>query len=333
MSKRKWIVPILLLLLVFVLGTYGAAWLLMPSRTDYGATWETYRQEPRNSVDVLYFGSSLVYCNVVPSVIWEESGITSYVMAGPEQTIPISYYYIRETCRTQNPKAIVLEVTGLFYPEHGGFTKANISYMPWSVNRIAATFKAAEKELRTSLLFPILDYHSLWTSVRGGQIKQHLSPGTDVFAGYTYLEKVTPQTETVVRGYRANTENYARNLEYLREIYEYCEKRDIQLVLMVTPTKGRIADDAYAQMRTDVAKLTNAVFVDFNDNMAELGIDDSTDWFDFIHFNCRGAEKFSRYLGAFLRNEIGLSATEGENESLWQGRVDEFSGRRDALDR
>jgi len=136
-----------------------------------------------------------------------------------------------------------------------------------------------------------------------------------------------------VRGYRANTENYARNLEYLREIYEYCEKRDIQLVLMVTPTKGRIADDAYAQMRTDVAKLTNAVFVDFNDNMAELGIDDSTDWFDFIHFNCRGAEKFSRYLGAFLRNEIGLSATEGENESLWQGRVDEFSGRRDALDR
>jgi len=154
MSKRKWIVPILLLLLVFVLGTYGAAWLLMPSRTDYGATWETYRQEPRNSVDVLYFGSSLVYCNVVPSVIWEESGITSYVMAGPEQTIPISYYYIRETCRIQNPKAIVLEVTGLFYPEYGGFTKANISYMPWSVNRIAATFKAAEKELRTCLLFP-----------------------------------------------------------------------------------------------------------------------------------------------------------------------------------
>lgn len=331
MCKKKWILPVILAVVLFVLGTYGSAWLLMPSRTEYGATWETYRREPRNSVDVLYFGSSLVYCNVVPSVVWEESGITSYVMAGPEQTVPISYYYIREACRTQNPKVVVLEVTGLFYPQYGSFTKANISYIPWSYNRIAATLEAAEKELRAGLLFPILDYHSLWTSVGTGQIGQHLDPGTDVFAGYTYLEKVEPQEGIKVRGYRADTENYARNLEYLRKIYDYCEKHDIRLVLMVTPTKGRVAAEAYDQMRKDVAKLENAVFVDFNDTMDALGIDDSTDWYDFIHFNCRGAEKFSCYLAGFLRDELGLSSTEGEDEVLWQARANEFDRRRNAL--
>lgn len=331
MSKRKWILPVTLLLTVFLLGTYGAAWLLMPSRTEYGATWETYRREPKNSVDVLYFGSSLAYCNIAPAVVWEESGITSYVMAGPEQTIPITYRYIREACRTQDPKVVVLEVTGLFYPRYCSFTKANVSYMPWSVNRIAATFEAAEPELRAGLLFPILDYHSLWKTVDLSELGRHLDPGTDIFAGYTYLEKIDPQTEVKVRGYSADTENYARNLEYLHDIYAFCEKNGIQLVLMVTPTKGRIAAEAYAQMREDVALLENAVFVDFNDNMAELGIDDSTDWFDFIHFNCRGAEKFSRYLGGFLRDELSLSPTEGEDEDLWQERVNEFSGRRNAF--
>ena len=327
MRKQKWILPVIVLLLVFVLSTFGIARLLMPVRTDYGATWEMYLEEPKNSVDVLYFGSSLTYCNVVPAVVWEETGIASYVMAGPEQTIPITYRYIKETCRTQNPKAIVLEVTGMFYSRYCSFTKANISYMPLSVNRLMATLEAAEPELRAGLLLPILDYHSLWTTVKTSQIKQHLNPGTDILAGYTYLEKISPQTEIKVRGYRADTENYARNLDYLHRIADYCERNDIRLVLMITPTKGRIAEEALTQLKKDVAELPAAYFVDFNDVMADLNIDDSTDWYDFIHFNFRGAEKFSRYLAEFLRDEIGLEPTQGEDEALWQSRVEEFNRR------
>ena len=77
MAKRKWILPVLLSALLVILGSYISAWLLMPPRADYGATWESYRKEDKNTIDVLYFGSSLVYCNVVPSVVWEQSGITS----------------------------------------------------------------------------------------------------------------------------------------------------------------------------------------------------------------------------------------------------------------
>ena len=332
MRKRNWILPTILGVILFMLVTNSAARLLMPARKHYGATWETYLQEKKNSVDVLYFGSSLAYCNVVPSVIWEESGIASYVMAGPEQTIPISYYYIRETCKTQDPKVVMLEVTGLFYPRYCNFSKANITFMPWSFNRVAAAFEAAEKELRAGLLFPVLDYHSLWTSVTTEQMKWHLDPGTDIFAGYTYLDKAVPQTEARERGYSAGTENYERNMEYIRRIYKYCKRHDIQLVLMVTPTKWRIDDEASVQMRKDLAELEQAVFVDFNDAMSEMSIDDSVDWLDPIHFNCRGAEKFSRYLADFLCGELGLEPTEGEDEALWQSRVDHFAATRGAVD-
>ena len=327
MKKRIWILPIVVLLVIFFVGTCFAAWLLIPARTNYGATWETYLKEPRNSVDVLYFGSSLVYCNVVPSVIWEENGIASYVMAGPEQTIPITYSYIKETCRTQNPKAIVIEVTGMFYSQYCSFTKANISYMPYTLNRVAATLNAAEPELKAGLLLPILDYHTLWTSVGKTALLTKFNPGTDIFAGYTYLEKIEVQNEIKVRGYKADTENYARNVEYLNKIYRYCQRNDIELVLMITPTMGRVAEPALTQLKNDIAQLPNVHFVDFNDTIADLELDNDTDWYDFIHFNCRGAEKFSRQLANYLSEELGLGATEGVDESLWQARVDEFAAR------
>ena len=86
------------------------------------------------------------------------------------------------------------------------------------------------------------------------------------------------------------------------------------------------------QMRKDLAELEQAVFVDFNDAMSEMSIDDSVDWLDPIHFNCRGAEKFSRYLADFLCDELRLDPTEGEDEALWQSRVDHFAAKRGALD-
>lgn len=327
MRKRNWILPVVILVVIVLAGTNLCAWLLMPPRTNYGSTWESYLQEERNSIDVLYFGSSLAYCNIVPSVIWEETGITSYVMAGPEQTIPITYSYIKETCRTQNPKVVAIEVTGMFYSEYCSFTKANISYMPWSANRLEAIFCAAEPELKAGLLFPILDYHSLWMTADASTVFSHLAPEKDLFAGYTYLEKSVPQQETTARSFSAETDNYKRNLDYLYRIDAYCQKSGIQLLLFITPTKGRIAEPALTQLKKDLEALEHARFVDFNDSMAELKIDDAQDWFDFIHFNCRGAEKFSRHLGQFLQEELGLAETRGEDEALWQRRVNEFEDR------
>ena len=331
MKKRKWIAAVLVSALLFVVLSYTAGWLLMPPRQSYGSIWSRYLQEPEDSIDVLYLGSSLVYCNIVPSVIWEDTGITSYLMTGPEQTVPFTYSYFKEACRTQSPKVIAIEITGMFYTRYCSYSKINAGYMPWSANRIAATFAAAEPELRAGLLFPLFDYHSRWREVTPGNIKEHLDPPVDPNAGYTFLTDSRPQGDVTYRDYSAETENYERNLEYLKKIHAFCQKEDIQLVLLLTPTKGRIPDTALAALKLDISALDGAEFIDFNDHMAELNIDDSTDWYDFLHFNCRGAEKFSHFMGQYLTGTLGLAPTEGEDEALWQSRVDTFHTRRSAV--
>ena len=103
MNKRREAAALLLAVLLFGAVTWCAAWLLMPVRTQYGSDWEQFLQEDAGSCDVLLFGSSLVYCDVAPAFLWEETGLSAYVLAGPEQTIPTSYYYVRQAFETQSP--------------------------------------------------------------------------------------------------------------------------------------------------------------------------------------------------------------------------------------
>ena len=64
---------------------------LRPAHTDYGSTWSAFRAEPEDSLDVIYLGSSYAYCDFNPSVVYGNSGLTGYVMAGSEQTLTITY--------------------------------------------------------------------------------------------------------------------------------------------------------------------------------------------------------------------------------------------------
>ena len=318
--KRREIAAFLAALLLFLCLSLGAGALLRPVREQYGSVWSAYRLEPENSMDVLYLGSSLAYCDIAPAWVWEESGLRSFVMAGPEQTLPISYYYLREACRTQSPQLVMLEATGMFFEKYQNYTKANIDYMPLSFNRLAATFTAAEPELVPDLLFPLFSYHDRLESIETEELRQKLRPATDPLAGYTFLNEACAPPEYAERTeFTAQSETYRDNLRWLERIRDFCAGRDIELLLFVAPTAGRIPAAAMETLRQD-AKTLGIELTDLNEALPELGIDDGRDWYDFLHFNIRGAEKFSRWLGDYLaaRPELTPSAAE---DAAWTAKL------------
>ena len=300
MSKRREIAAFLAALALFLLLSWGAGWLLRPNRTEFGSMWDAYLREPENSVDVLFFGSSLVYCDIAPAWIWDESGLQSYVMAGPEQTIPLTYYYIREACRSQKPQTVMLEATGMFYQKYQNYTRANIGYMPMTGNRIAATFAAAEPELRFALLYPLYDYHSRWTEVSREEIERSIARPEDPLAGYTLLKEACAAPAYVERPeLTADSATYRENLQWIEKIRDFCEKEGIALKLFIAPSAARIPSKAMQTLRDDLSAM-GIELSDFNDALPELDVNDDADWYDNLHFNVRGAEKFSRWLGRHL---------------------------------
>ena len=163
-------------LLVTALLLHFAAAVLRPAQTSYGSTWSAFLAEPEDSLDVIYLGSSFAYCDINPSIVYEHSGLTGYVMGGSEQPLSITYWYLREILRTQSPEAVVLEATSLYFKRYQNYTQTNIVPMPFSLNKLGAVFTAAEPELRLGLLFDLYFYHGRWQELGRADVKKAIFP-------------------------------------------------------------------------------------------------------------------------------------------------------------
>ena len=101
--KRRF--GLLLFLLALAGFLYGASVALTPCENTPGMKWRAYKSEPRNTIDAFFVGSSYAFCDVIPAKIYEESGITSYVIGAPSMPPRLMEYYLREAYRTQTPQA------------------------------------------------------------------------------------------------------------------------------------------------------------------------------------------------------------------------------------
>lgn len=318
MKKRKEFAAILTGAAVFLLCVSLAAAVLIPPRTCYGVNWKSYRLEEKDSLDVLFFGSSVVYCDIIPSEIYRESGLGSYIVSGPEQTMPISYYYVRNALRTQSPQAVVLELSGMFFRRYQDYTLANLSYMPYGADRVSAALRTAEPERRAGLLLPILDYHDRWYSVTLTEARQSLFPESDPLCGYTFLSESSPQTLSSYRE-RVDIEAYELALGYLRDISGLCSEHGAKLILYLAPAMTRPDPDDLDMLMRDLESVQYDAFRDFGSTEPE-GIDNNTDWFDPLHFNYPGAVKFSRLFADFI-TDCGIVSGNAD-PGLWRSRCE-----------
>ena len=76
---------------------------------DYDSTRKVngFYAEEKDSLDFVFVGSSQMFTTVVPAVLWEEYGITSYDFGNNEQPMYLSYYYIKEALKYQKPKTLL----------------------------------------------------------------------------------------------------------------------------------------------------------------------------------------------------------------------------------
>lgn len=321
MKKCRETISILLALSLLMGVLLAAGWLLLPKSYQSGIDWDAYLKEPENSIDVLYVGSSMAFCDVAPGAVYENCGVTGYVVAGPEQTIPVSYYYIREACRYQSPKAVFLELSGMFFTRYEEHTASNIAFMPRGMNRLKATFNVANREDIPGLILPVLDYHSRWNSVTLKEIKDKLNIGVSKTAGYQLQWEAQPQQDTAYR--KLTTSYYDCSFEYLKRIAEFCTENGMDLYLFLAPTMERTPEELLEKLEADIASLHTKDYVNFNseENFKRLAFDCDNDWVDGLHLNINGARKLSAEIARRL-TEAGYALTDGENEELWKMRID-----------
>ena len=321
---KKEILALTASILVIVLVLGAVTELVSPKRHNYGSDWGEFLMEEENTIDVLFIGSSLTYCNIIPAIYWQDTGLTAWDVTGPELTIPGAYHYLVEALKTQSPRAVFIEISGALYSRYTGFTKTVIGQMPWGLNRLEMTFAEGEPENLTGLLFPMFFYHSRWTELSDDDWKVFLHGyEQDMYAGYTYLNQYRVPSGYVTRtDSGADTENNQRNLEYLKKIAALCQEQGITPVFYESPAASTMPEELMGPIRQELDAIDGTVVVNFNDYRDAIGAELEGDYYDALHYNAAGAQKFSRFLADWTAENLTLTPTGRGDTDLWNRRLE-----------
>jgi hypothetical protein len=296
--------------LVLLGGAYWYADRVMQPRKEDLLRYRKFYGLKKNSLDVLYLGSSFSVCHINPAIVWQDRGILSYHLGTSEQPFWISYYNLVECLKYQDIKVLVLEV----YASAWGWEYNNaVIYggtyaLKLSRNKINSIATATQPENFWDVFFGFPLSHS-----RRDLTKRDF---TDPFKNKAY-----PNAYQKLLGIHVNERPkidtfkdtlplplHDKEFTYLMKILDLTAEKNIPLLLFASPfatiTEG--VQGHYNTVKQIAAEYNNVQFINYNLLFDELEFNFAEDTHDGGHLNIKGAAKLSHHITNFLATEYGL---------------------------
>ena len=144
----------------------------------YNSDWSTtsayldfYNME-KDTVDVIFLGSSHCVAAFSPIELYEKYGIKSYNLGCEQQNILLSYYWLQEAMRFQKPQVVFLDTFMLFpYDRNAALntseatTRKAMDFMKWSGVKLRAVgdiCRVDESQKLSGYIFPNERFHTRW---------------------------------------------------------------------------------------------------------------------------------------------------------------------------
>ena len=289
------------------------AWAVFDRKTScwYTEKVRGFYNEPAESMDVIGFGSSRMYCTLDPLVLHHETGLRAYVLATQQQPLKATWYYMQEALSRQSPRLLILEATMAFRPDSettDAEIRDSLDPLPWSKNKLALIRELVPAGQRAAYYFNFLKYHQRWKELSAKDFDFSYLGKRDVFRGYMYL---TPE-----RGADCERQSYdsaealpipEENLALLREMAALAKDNGAELLLLAAPYETVTDDLGYLKSLHAFCEAEGIEFLDLNPVYDELGIDEAKDFFDIGHFNVNGSTKATRYISDYITARYSLS--------------------------
>ncbi len=280
-----------------------------------------YAQE-ENTLDVIMIGSSPVYPFYSAPKLWGELGITCYPLSSHVQRPSAALPLLKEAYKTQKPEVVVFEMR--MYTMEDGDMENNMAYargvtdnMKYSLNRIYAVNRlVSDVSERYTYYFDIFKYHSNWkTIVLPEQLACFKYEKPHPLMGFVIKDEVGPLEEERIpdcMGLAGKTPIPTEQEERLYELLDYLKEQNQQALFIVSPYRIEPKEQEMYNYMRPIIQSYGYDFVNMNEYYAEIGIDFTTDYYDYGgHVNTLGAEKCTAYLGKLLE-QFQISDKRGE---------------------
>lgn len=298
-----------LFLLIFGLLFYMCSNVFILKGNGYGSDVVSFYDEAKQSLDLMFFGSSHSYATFSPDRIEEKTGLKSYNFATQQQPVYITYYYMVEALKTQRPKYFVLD-TLMFTSSKDyaseGVVRDAVDRMKFSFNKInAINANVVDGEERQSYYINLIKYHSRYKNLHWPDIKQifglqgidnrgfiGLPQNNDIFVDNTRVLETSDTKELTTK-----------NREYFMKILDLVKKYDIELILVESPCMLSEEAVPYFNRMKQYAKEYQLDYIDYNLLFTELDLQIG-DFYDYGHLSESGAMKVSDYFAKYINEKV-----------------------------
>lgn len=260
---------------------------------------ETYEKLPKDSLDVLFVGSSNIMSAINPVQLWNETGIQSYNFCSRAQTFPFTYAYLYEALKSQTPNCIVIDAYSVISDKSvynlinsEVHLEMNLSSLKFSTVKYEIMKQNLPLQKQILIELPIIKNHSRY---KNWFIKDDTD---DIYMGYCFVEEATALATPTYSDKVAELQEVDK--VYIDKIIQLCDSEGIELIIIKTPV---VISEEQHQVINGLGMYIEEYgvqFYDCSEGKDINGFDFETDMMDGIHLNKNGAKKMTSYIARIL---------------------------------
>lgn len=336
-ESKRYCLRIIAFIGIFLILFTAMMWLFSchPDQYTYQLIGGFY-EEPENSLDGVYIGSSNCFSFWNPLVAWNNYGLNIYPYASGSQPFYATEYIIREARKTQpdalyianlnNVEADDLSVSGIHYL---------VNYMP-------------ETEIKKELIqylggligyspidnlefrFPWIRNREHWTKYLKNGFFPELNGVKGAAKHDEYLKVCTNITDHYILS-DATADIPDELIESIDSLLDYCDAENVNILFVSVP-RAELSLNALARINTvaDLIRARGYEVLYLTDKAEEVGLDLSQDYADNRHANVHGSIKFTNYLSEYLLENYDLKNKHGNAsysswDDAWKIYIDDLA--------
>lgn len=317
MKKTKVILKIVLFPLIAFMLIYGLLSFMTYSTHNDEIRLKLFYNEPASSLDVVFIGPSTMRAGIIPTKIFEEEGLTSYVMATDTLPLDLAIPIIEESEIAQKPQIYVIDINSISFPNTAYVEYARKKFLNSVPNKqrkdkYIKKFIPKNKIIDYSLPLYANHYNWNWLPDIIKNRQMDIDNKKSVLKGFSssfYQAELKEENIIDISNYTKSKKPDKNNLSLLEELLKYIKQKQLKVMFIKTPRFIEESSLQEVEMVNYVEKIIRnegLIVKDYSKEILNLNLE-TKDFYDFTHLNVDGAIKFSSIISKDL---IGLSCVE-----------------------
>ncbi len=268
-----------------------------------------FYKEPKESLDVIYIGSSNAYAHFNTVLAYKEYGFATGMLSSDGQPFSAVEYLVKEAKKYQSPKVYVIDITCLandLYNFSTGDIRKVTDAMKFSKNRTDAVkgmlkYSNEEKSEYSSYYFSFLTYHNSWKYLGDYSFRN-----INLYKGHL-LSDATVQVQPIERTkWVKDSGNMTKeNQEIFDKLIKYIKKEKLNVIFVIPIRDFLVEHMSVLNQATEIANENQIKIINFN-LLDDFDVDFQKDLYNDGHINVFGATKYTEYFSKYLKENYDL---------------------------